>query len=195
MQLVVATQNQGKLKEIRRVLADCGIEVVGMDSFADLVPAQEDGETFADNAHKKALAIARQTGTLCLADDSGLTVAALDGRPGVYSARYAGEGATDAQNNALLIEELAGVPEPRRQAAFWCVMALCTPDDDCQLFEGRIEGRILDQAQGQGGFGYDPLFFVESHGCTMAELPLDEKNRISHRGQALQKVVAALKSL
>ncbi|EAT16231.1 XTP/dITP diphosphatase [Desulfuromonas acetoxidans] len=195
MQLVVATQNQGKLKEIRRVLADCGIEVVGMDSFADLVPAQEDGETFADNAHKKALAIARQTGMLCLADDSGLTVAALDGRPGVYSARYAGEGSTDAQNNALLIEELAGVPEPRRQAAFWCVMALCTPDDDCQLFEGRIEGRILDQAQGQGGFGYDPLFFVESHGCTMAELPLDEKNRISHRGQALQKVVAALKSL
>nr|WP_320115611.1 XTP/dITP diphosphatase [uncultured Desulfuromonas sp.] len=195
MQLVVATQNQGKLTEIRRVLADSGIEVVGMDAFDDLTPAEEDGATFADNAHKKALAIARQTGRLCLADDSGLVVAALDGRPGVYSARYAGVDATDAQNNALLVKDLAGVSEEQRQAAFCCVMALCSPDDDCQLFEGRIEGRILEQAKGQGGFGYDPLFFVESHGCTMAELPLDEKNRISHRGQALQKVVVVLKSL
>ena len=195
MQLVVATQNQGKLKEIRRVLANCGIDVVGMDAFDNLIPAEEDGTTFAENARKKALAIARQTGQLCLADDSGLTVAALDGRPGVYSARYAGAEATDAQNNALLVRELAEVPERQRQAAFCCVMALCTPEDDCRLFEGRIEGRILDQAKGQGGFGYDPLFYVESHGCTMAELPLDEKNRISHRGQALQKVVVALKSL
>ena len=195
MELVIATQNQGKLKEIRRLLGECGIDVIGMDAFSGLVPAQEDGATFAENARKKALAIARQTGRRCLADDSGLEVAALQGRPGVFSARYAGENATDEQNNMLLLKELAGVAETSRQGAFCCVMALCDPEGSCQLFEGRIDGRILESARGQGGFGYDPLFWVDSHGCTMAELPLEEKNRISHRGQALQKVVSVLKSL
>jgi XTP/dITP diphosphohydrolase len=195
MQLVVATQNQGKLKEIRRVLADSGIEVIGLDAFDDLNVAEEDGTTFHDNARKKAVAIAEQTGQLCLADDSGLEVAALGGKPGVYSARFAGEGASDQQNNELLLKELAGVPEAQRQGAFCCVMALCTPEGECQYFEGRIEGRILTESIGDKGFGYDPLFYVESHGCTMAQLPLDEKNRISHRGQALQKLVVAVKSL
>jgi XTP/dITP diphosphohydrolase len=195
MQLVVATQNQGKLKEIRRVLADSGIEVIGLDAFDDLNVAEEDGTTFHDNARKKAVAIAEQTGQLCLADDSGLEVAALGGKPGVYSARFAGKGASDQQNNELLLKELAGVPEAQRQGAFCCVMALCTPEGECQYFEGRIEGRILTESIGDKGFGYDPLFYVESHGCTMAQLPLDEKNRISHRGQALQKLVVAVKSL
>jgi XTP/dITP diphosphohydrolase len=195
MQLVVATQNQGKLKEIRRVLADSGIEVIGLDAFDALNVAEEDGTTFHDNARKKAVAIAEQTGQLCLADDSGLEVAALGGKPGVYSARFAGEGASDQQNNELLLKELAGVPEAQRQGAFCCVMALCTPEGECQYFEGRIEGRILTESIGDKGFGYDPLFYVESHGCTMAQLPLDEKNRISHRGQALQKLVVAVKSL
>ncbi|PLX92916.1 MAG: non-canonical purine NTP pyrophosphatase [Desulfuromonas sp.] len=195
MQLVVASQNQGKLKEIRRVLADSGIEVIGLDAFDDLTVAEEDGETFHDNARKKAVAIAEQTGQLCLADDSGLEVAALGGKPGVYSARFAGEGASDQQNNELLLKKLAGVPDAQRQGAFCCVMALCTPEGECQYFEGRIEGRILAESLGSQGFGYDPLFYVESHGCTMAQLPLDEKNRISHRGQALQKLVVAVKSL
>ncbi|MCD6525730.1 MAG: XTP/dITP diphosphatase [Desulfuromonas sp.] len=192
MELIVATQNQGKLKEIRRVLADAGIEVEGMDAFPQLVPAVEDGLTFAENARKKALAIVEQTGKPCLADDSGLEVAALNGRPGVHSARYAGALATDADNNALLLKELAEIDEQQRQAAFCCVMALCTPDGHCRLFEGRLEGRILTEPQGDGGFGYDPLFWVEAFGCSLAEVSLEDKNSISHRGAALRQLLAAI---
>lgn len=192
MTLIVATGNAGKLKEIRRVLEKVGIAVEGLDAYPELVVAVEDGLTFAENAAKKAEAISRQTGQRCLADDSGLTVNALHGRPGVHSARYAGEHASDAENNALLLQELAAVPVGCRQAAFCCVMALFTPGHGVQFFEGRLEGEILLHAQGDGGFGYDPLFRVVNDSRSLAQFSLEEKNAISHRGRALQQLLAAL---
>ena len=193
-ELVVATRNAGKLREIRHLLEGAGIAVLGLDAFPDLPEIEEDGATFAANAVKKAETIARLTGRPCLADDSGLTVDALDGEPGVHSARYAGTQGDDAANNARLLRELAAVPPERRQAAFRCVMALCVPGQPTRCFEGQVAGRILSAPQGDGGFGYDPLFLVAGFDRTMAELPLEEKNRISHRGQALRQVLAALTS-
>jgi XTP/dITP diphosphohydrolase len=189
MDLVVATGNQGKLREIRRLCAESGIEVLGLDAFPGAPEVVEDGATFAANARKKALALARFSGRWTLADDSGLTVAALDGAPGVHSARYAGPRADDAANNRKLLAALAGVPPASRQGAFCCVMALCRPDGECQLFEGRLDGLLLDAPRGSGGFGYDPLFLVREYGKSLAELPLEVKNRISHRGQALRQVL------
>lgn len=188
MELLVATRNNGKLKEIQRLLTDTGIIVKGLDECGDLPDVVEDGDTFAANAHKKAAIMAQLTGYLTLADDSGLAVEALDGRPGIYSARYAGDCASDADNNRKLLEDMADVAFSHRQAAFHCVLALCTPDGDCQLFEGRLDGMILEQARGDGGFGYDPLFLVPEYGRTLAELPLEIKNRISHRGQAFKRL-------
>lgn len=193
-ELVVATRNRGKLREIERMLGEEGIAVLGLDAFPEIPEIEEDGDTFAANAAKKAQTVARATGRLTLADDSGLTVAVLDGAPGVYSARYAGEGASDADNNRKLLAALEAVPAERRQAAFCCVMALCTPDGDCKFFEGRLAGIILDALRGEGGFGYDPLFLVPEYAKTLAELPLEIKNRISHRGQALRLVVDHLRS-
>jgi XTP/dITP diphosphohydrolase len=192
VELVVATRNAGKLKEIRRLLEEQGVAVLGLDQFPELPDVDEDGDTFAANATKKAEEVARATGRPCLADDSGLAVAALDGRPGVYSARFSGEEATDSTNNNKLLEEMASFPENERQAAFCCVMALCLPGQPTRLFEGRVEGSILKQLQGDGGFGYDPLFWLTEFNCTMAELPIDVKNRISHRGQALRQIVEFL---
>ena len=195
MELVVATRNAGKLKEIRHLLEALGIRVVGLDSFPEVPEVVEDGDTFAANAVKKALAMARYTSRPCLADDSGLVVAALEGRPGVHSARYAGAGATDQDNNRRLLKEMANIPADQRQAAFCCVIALCLPDESPHLFEGRVEGLILDQPRGDGGFGYDPLFWLPEFSCTMAELPLATKNLISHRGQALRLVAEYLRSI
>jgi XTP/dITP diphosphohydrolase len=192
MELVVATRNQGKLLEIRRLLAESEIRVLGLDAFADLPEVEEDGETFEANARKKAETVARLTGRLTLADDSGLVVETLAGRPGVRSARFAGDGATDADNNRRLLAELSGVPRERRQAAFHCAMALCRPGDDCRIFHGEVPGLILEAPRGDGGFGYDPLFLVREYGRTMAELPLEVKNRISHRGQALRRALEYL---
>lgn len=191
-ELVVATRNPGKLREISHLLAGAGIAVVGLDGLPGLPEVVEDGATFADNAVKKAETIAALTGRACLADDSGLVVDALAGAPGVHSARYAGSQGDDAANNRRLLRELAGVPADRRQAAFCCVMALCRPGAPTALFTGRVTGRILTEPRGQGGFGYDPLFLVDGCDRTMAELPLDEKNRLSHRGQALRQVAAVL---
>lgn len=192
MELVVATGNAGKLKEIRRLLESYDVKVLGLDQFPDAPDVVEDGETFSANAAKKAETIARLTGLPCLADDSGLSVSALDGRPGVHSARFSGENANDQSNNLKLLEEMASIPEGQRQAAFFCVMALSLPDQPTRFFEGRVEGTILQEPQGDGGFGYDPLFWLPDFNCTMAEIPLDEKNRISHRGQALRQVVEFL---
>ena len=190
--LVVATKNQGKLREISRLLEETDYRVVGLDVFPGAPDVVEDGETFADNARKKAETIARYTKTLTMADDSGLVVDFLDGAPGVHSARFAGDQATDADNNRKLLEILRGVPENQRQAAFRCVMALVAPDGSCRTFDGELKGVILAEPQGDGGFGYDPLFMVREYGQSLAELPLDVKNRISHRGQALKKLLAAL---
>lgn len=193
MELVIATRNQGKLKEIRRLLAESGIEVRGLESFPELPEVEEGGATFAENARKKAETIARLTGRLTLADDSGLEVAALHGAPGVYSARYAGAGASDGDNNAKLLAALEGFPAEQRQGAFCCAMALAAPGQETRLFFGRVEGRILTEPRGAGGFGYDPLFLVREFAQTMAELSLETKNRISHRGQALRQALEVLR--
>lgn len=190
--LVLATRNAGKLVEMRRLLEPSGMTVVGLTELPELPDVVEDGATFAENARKKAETIARLTGLPCLADDSGLVVDVLEGRPGVHSARYAGEGASDADNNLKLLDDLTGVPPEKRQAAFQCVMALCLPDEETLFFQGRVGGRILETPTGEGGFGYDPLFLVEELGQTMAQLPLDAKNRISHRGKALRQVLSFL---
>ncbi len=191
-ELLVATRNQGKLHEIRALLAESGIRVLGMSDFPELPEVEEDGATFAENARKKAETIARRSGRLTLADDSGLVVAALDGAPGVHSARYAGPDADDAGNNSKLLEALRAVPVERRQGAFVCVMALCTPAGECRFYEGRLDGLILDAPRGVCGFGYDPLFLVPTLAKTLAELPTDIKNRISHRGQALRLALAEM---
>jgi XTP/dITP diphosphohydrolase len=195
MKLLVATGNRGKLKEIRRLLDGADIEIVGLDQLENPPDVVEDGDTFAANARKKALEMAAFSGYLTLADDSGLVVDALDGAPGVYSARYAGEQGDDAANNARLLKEMDSVPDEKRQAAFHCVVALAWPDGRCETYDGQISGVILRSARGEDGFGYDPLFLVPEYGKTTAELSLDIKNRISHRGSALRKVIPLLMEL
>jgi XTP/dITP diphosphohydrolase len=186
-ELVVATRNRGKLKEIQALLSGIVENVRCAADFPDLADIIEDGDTFQANALKKAREAMLHTGLPALADDSGLVVDVLDGRPGVYSARFAGEGAGDAANNVRLLEELAAVPPGQRQAAFVCQLAFVTPQGEEQFFDGRIGGSILTAPRGEGGFGYDPLFLVDGYERTMAELGVSEKNAISHRGQALQE--------
>lgn len=186
-ELVVATRNRGKIKEIQALLDGLVESVIcsaDIDGFPDTV---EDGATFEENALKKAREASAFTGLPALADDSGLVVDALDGRPGVYSARFAGEGAGDRANNTRLIEELRGVAAEHRQAAFICALAFVSPDGVECTFSGRVGGRILDAPRGSGGFGYDPLFLVDGFDRTMAELGMEEKNGISHRGQAFRQ--------
>jgi XTP/dITP diphosphohydrolase len=191
-ELVVATRNRGKMHEIQ-VLLEGVVDLVQCTAdFADFPETVEDGLTFRDNALKKAREAMVFTGLPALADDSGLVVDVLEGRPGVYSARFAGEGAGDAANNLRLLEELAAVPPGQRQAAFVCQLAFVTPQGEEQLFDGRIGGTILTAPRGEGGFGYDPLFLVNGFERTMAELSVSEKNAISHRGQALQQFLTFL---
>lgn len=185
-QLLVATRNRGKLKEIRAVLDGLVEELICAADLPELPETVEDGATFVDNALKKAREACRASGMPVLADDSGLVVDGLDGRPGVLSARFAGPEADDAANNSKLLAELALLPMASRKAAFVCVMAFVHPDGTEQTFQGMISGRILDGLRGEGGFGYDPLFLVDGFQQTMAELSLEEKNHISHRGQALR---------
>jgi XTP/dITP diphosphohydrolase len=183
-ELVVATRNRGKLIEIQAMLSGLVESVRCATDYAGFPDTLEDGATFEENALKKAREATQFCGLPALADDSGLVVDALGGRPGVHSARFAGEGRGDAANNARLLEELQGVPPEARTAAFVCTLAFVMPEGPEQIFTGRVEGRILDTARGEGGFGYDPLFLVEGFDRTMAELGLDDKNRISHRGRA-----------
>jgi XTP/dITP diphosphohydrolase len=193
--LVVATRNLGKLKEIEAFLSGVVEHVSCAVDFEGFPETIEDGETFESNALKKAREAMLYTGLPALADDSGLMVDALDGRPGVYSARFAGENADDKANNSKLLHALEGVPPVLRRAAFVCAMALVTPDGREQLFRGRLEGCILAEARGGGGFGYDPLFLVDGFGRSLAQLDLEEKNSISHRGQALQGFREYLRSI
>ncbi len=184
--LIVATKNKGKLKEIREILT--GIEVVGFSDLSIDIEIIEDGKTFEDNAYKKAYTLMQELSLPVLADDSGLEVDALGGRPGVYSARYAGEHASDADNNRKLLEELKNVPDSQRTARFVCVMCLVLPDGKHFTTRGETEGIILRQADGNNGFGYDPLFFNNAYGKTFAQLTPEEKNAISHRGSALMQM-------
>lgn len=183
--LIIATRNPGKLEEIRLLLGP-EIRLRSLADFADLPDIVEDGDTFEANAVKKARTVARHTGCPALADDSGLEVDALGGAPGVHSARFAGENATDAQNNAKLLHLLGETPEEKRTARFRCVIGITTPDGAVRTARGRCEGRILKRPRGRGGFGYDPLFLVPALKLTFAELSPGEKNRISHRGRALK---------
>ena len=186
-QLVVATRNRGKIVEINALLAGLVDQITSSADYAGFPETVEDGATFEENALKKAREAASFTGLPALADDSGLVVDALNGRPGVLSARYAGEAAGDAANNARLLEECQDVPDDRRQAAFICVLAFVTPEGIEKLFSGRVTGRILSATRGEGGFGYDPLFLVDGFGRSMAELDLEEKNVVSHRARAFTK--------
>jgi XTP/dITP diphosphohydrolase len=185
--LVVATRNKGKIVEIHALLTGLVDQITSAADYADFPETVEDGATFEENALKKAREAAFFTGFPALADDSGLVVDALNGRPGVLSARYAGEAAGDAANNARLLEECHNIPVDRRQAAFICVLAFVTPEGVGKLFSGRVSGRILSVARGEGGFGYDPLFLVDGFGRSMAELELEEKNVVSHRARAFTK--------
>lgn len=195
MKLLVATTNQGKLLELRQLLGPLDLEVLGLEQLDHPPAVEEDGATFKDNAMKKALSLARFCGFLTLADDSGLCVDALDGAPGVISARYAGENADDRANNARLIKELRQIPLTRRRARFHCCIALAWPDGRCYTVEGQVDGFIIDEERGTNGFGYDPLFLVPEYGKTMAELPAETKNRISHRGRALKQLLPLIEEL
>jgi len=170
MKLLVATGNKGKLKEIKRLLDGAAIEIIGLDQLDNPPEVIEDGDTFTLNAQKKAREMAKFSGYLTLADDSGLVVDALNGAPGVYSARYAGEQGDDAANNAKLLNVMDSVPDAKRQAAFHCVVALAWPDGRCETYDGQISGVILRSARGEDGFGYDPLFLVPEYGKTTAGL-------------------------
>lgn len=194
-QLVVATRNKGKILEINALLVGLVDQISCAADFDGFPETVEDGATFEENALKKAREAALFAGKPALADDSGLVVNALDGRPGVFSARYAGENAGDAANNARLLEECQSLPDDHRQAAFVCVLAFVTPEGVERLFTGRVSGRILSKARGDGGFGYDPLFLVDGFDRSMAELELADKNTISHRAQAFMKFREYLESM
>lgn len=185
--LVVATRNRGKINEISALLTGLVDRISSAADYAGFPETLEDGVTFEENALKKAREASLFTGLPALADDSGLVVDALGGRPGVYSARFAGEGAGDEANNIRLLKELEGIGTGRRRAAFVCSLAFVTQDGVERTFSGMVGGEILDSPRGRGGFGYDPLFLVDGFDRTMAELDLEEKNVISHRGQAFRQ--------
>jgi len=198
--VVVATRNRGKLREMRAFLDELGLEARGLDAFPEVPEVEEDGATFAANALKKARTVAAATGLPALADDSGLEVDALGGRPGVYSARFAGPGASDEANNAKLLAAMAGVPPGRRTARYRAVVALVVPPADGrpgweETREATCEGEVLTAPRGTGGFGYDPLFYVPELGKTFAELTPEERQAVSHRFRALRALRPALERL
>ena len=198
-QLLLATRNLHKLREVREILAGTDFEVVSIDDFEGIPEIVEDGDSFQANADKKARTLAQITGRTAIADDSGIEVDYLGGAPGIYSARFAGvEGSgADAANNRLLIEKLQGVPAEERTARYRCVLAIVTPDGEARYSSGSVEGLIVDEPGGEGGFGYDPHFLVagDPAGRRMAELSPNEKNAISHRGKALRELLPLLEEL
>ena len=191
--IVLASNNPGKVREFNALLAGHHIEVVPQSNF-QVPDVEETGLTFVENALIKARNAALHTGLAAIADDSGIEVDALNGAPGIYSARYAGPGATDQANLEKLLLDLSDIPESERTARFQCLMVYLRHANDPTplIFQGTWEGRILFAPRGTGGFGYDPVFFVPTHTCSSAELPPEIKNALSHRGQALRKLVAAL---
>lgn len=195
--LVLATRNPHKVTEVRRIWADAGldIEVVGEDAFADLPDIPETGATFAANALIKARAVAMHTGLPAVADDSGLAVDALNGMPGVLSARWAGAPKDDTRNLLLVLDQLHDVPDSRRSAAFHCAAAVVLPDGTERVVEGTIEGVIVREPRGTNGFGYDPVFQPLGHRVTTAEMSAEEKDAISHRGRAMRALVPVLRDV
>jgi XTP/dITP diphosphohydrolase len=195
--LVLATRNRHKVEELRPILLSAGVtvEVVGMDQFPDVLDVVEDGLTFAANAAKKAREVALATGLPAVADDSGLCVDALNGMPGVFSARWAGRHGGDRANVELLLAQLGDVADEHRAAHFACAAALALPSAEERVAEGRIDGLVIRAPRGEGGFGYDPIFTPVGSSLTLAEIPAAEKNVISHRSQAFRALAPALRDL
>lgn len=193
--LVLATRNRHKGEELSALLSDLQFRIRTLAEFPAAPEVEEDGATCRDNAVKKAVAIAQATGLPAVADDTGLEVEALGGRPGVHAARYAGEGATYADNCRKLLRELEGLASDRRTATFLTVAALALPDGTVEVTEGRLRGRITTSPEGTQGFGYDPVFFVPALGRTLAQLSPEEKNKISHRAEAFRKMKDVLSRL
>lgn len=186
--LIFATGNEGKMKEIRMILGDLDYEILSMKEAGIDVDIVEDGKTFEENAVIKATEISRIAGCVVLADDSGLEVDAMDKMPGIYSARYLGEDTPYSIKNQTIIDNLAGLPDEKRTARFVCAIAAAFPDGRVVTRRGTIEGIIGCEEKGENGFGYDPIFFVPEYGKTTAELSPEEKNKISHRGKALEMI-------
>ena len=193
--LLIATNNKGKVKELQELLKDTGIDLVTPAQIDLQLNIVEDGNTYAENATKKAIAFANAGGMISLADDSGLEVDALDGTPGLYSARYSPKpNATDADRRAYLLQNLQGKPSPWT-ARFHATIAIAIPNGEIHLTEGICEGESFPEERGRGGFGYDPIFLLNDLGKTMAELSMDEKNRLSHRAKAVMKAKVILNTL
>jgi XTP/dITP diphosphohydrolase len=188
MTLVIATSNPGKTAEIRDMLESFPVDIKNLADFGPIPPVEEDGETFDDNAYKKASVVSKMLGLPALADDSGLVVDALGGAPGVYSARYAGENATDQQRYTKLLAEMKG--KTNRRAAFECVLSIAVPSGPALTYEARCEGVIAEKPAGENGFGYDPVFYYPPLKKTFGQLTREEKSRVSHRGKALQELRA-----
>ena len=186
--IIFATGNQGKMKEIREILADLDAEVLSLKDAGIEADIVEDGKTFEENARIKAKAICEMTGEIVLADDSGLEIDYLNKEPGIYSARYMGEDTSYHIKNANLVQRLEGVPDEQRTARFVCAIAAAFPDGTVKTVRGTMEGRIGYDEKGENGFGYDPIFYLPEYGCTSAELYMEEKNKISHRGKALRAI-------
>lgn len=191
--VIIASGNQGKLKEFKELMKDLAVEVKSLKDFPEIGDIEENGTTFAENAYIKAKAVYEVTGCLSIADDSGLEVDALAGAPGIYSARYAGENKDDKANNEKLLKEMDAVPNEKRGAQFHCAIVAIDKEGHRYDAEGIVRGEILRVPQGENGFGYDPLFYIEEFGRTTAELSMDEKNEISHRGKAVRQIVDILK--
>lgn len=193
-QIIFATGNEGKMKEIRMILEELKCPVLSMREAGIEAEIVEDGQTFEENAIIKARAIAQQTDSVVLADDSGLVIDYLNGEPGIYSARYLGEDTSYRIKNQNLIDRLEGVPDEKRGARFVCAIAAVLPGGEILTERGSMEGRIGYEEKGGNGFGYDPIFYVPEYDCSAAELTPEQKNQISHRGKALQKIKEALRT-
>lgn len=199
MDIILASRNKKKIRELKKIIEEgiasqeeTTINILTPDDFPQCEEVEEDGDTFEANAIKKAVYVSKCSGLTAIADDSGIVVDALDGAPGVYSARYAGEDSDDMANNRKLLDELKDVPDEKRTGRFACCIALST-GDKVVAFMGHVEGKIGRENRGDNGFGYDPLFFPEGHDRTFAEMTADEKHSMSHRGRALQKLQEYLK--
>lgn len=193
--VIIATKNPGKAKEFAEIFASRNIAVHTLLDYPEIPDIEETGRTFEENAILKAEAVSRLLNKAVISDDSGLIVDALDGRPGVFSARYAGEEKDDQANIDKVLQELSAVPSEGRTARFYCALAMALPGQETVTVSGTCEGSILEERQGTNGFGYDPIFFVPEKKCSMADLPAEEKNKISHRANALKKLDGILDSV
>lgn len=192
MNLIIATANKHKLREFKELLKEFPFTILSLADLPHIPPIIEDGKTFYENALKKASTVAQLTGQLTIADDSGIEVEALEGKPGVTSARFAGEDASDDENNVKLLKDLEGVPPDKRNACFKCVLVVAPSEGKTAFVEGECKGTIIHAPRGEHGFGYDPLFLVPEYNKTFSEITPEEKNKISHRSRALRKLLKIL---